>query len=174
MGGIKDKLKRLERAAGVNEPCEVCEAINRHEASVVELMNRLGIVEPKLPPAMFRTFCAWCLRPLTVDLSFFTLSERALFERMATAYPGGTLCLQENKNLWEELEAAFERTAREKYGPHYDEYRKLSEAHAEEMDWIFARRTPAMMYLCRVPGCRCLSPKTEDEWRRNVKTKRAA
>jgi len=108
---------------------------------------------------------------VTVDLCDFNLSERVLYERMRSVYPAGTLCLPENRSLWDELTAAFDRIAREKYGEHYDQYREAQNIFHGELAETSARRAPRTIYLCRVPGCTCAYPKTEDEWRRRVEAR---
>lgn len=168
---LQNRVEKLEWATGINVPCEVCEAISRSEARTLELEARLGIIEPKVPPVPFQTNCGWCLRPVTVDLCDFNLGERVLYERMRAVYPAGTLCLPENKALWDELTAAFDRIAREKYGDHYDQYREVQNVYLNELAEISTRRAPRTIYLCRVPGCSCSHPKTEGEWHRRVQTR---
>lgn len=171
---LQTRVNKLEQAMGIKEPCEVCEAVERSRVRFEELMSHLNIVEPKRTPVPMHFNCAWCRRPVTVDVSDFTVSEQILYERMNTAYNDGTLCLPENKNLWDELAVAFDRVARERYGQYYDEYRKVNSIYLDELSEITRRRAPAGAYLCRVADCVCSYPKTEEEWRANVKRRLAA
>lgn len=167
---VQSRLGKLEEATGINEPCEVCETVGRFTKSAVELLNRIGIVD-RTPSAITSITCAWCLRPITVDVAEYTLSERVLFERLDAAYTNGTFCLPENKTLWDEVTAALDRSARKKYGQHYERYRELEDKCHSEINEIATRRAPLKMYLCRVAGCACEYPKTEAEWRANAKAK---
>jgi len=170
-GNLQSRLGKLELSTGINEPCEVCEAIERSKIRFEELIKRLGIVERKRTPALMKVECKWCLRLVELDLSFCNVSERVLWERMVSAFPAGTLCLPENKTLRDELNAAFERVAREKYGKHYDEYREIDNIYLDELAEISQRRVPRFHYVCRVKDCACSYPKDEAEYLSRTKSR---
>jgi hypothetical protein len=90
---------------------------------------------------------------------------------MRAVYPAGTLCLPENKTLYDELTAAFERVEREVYGEHYETLRETFDIFLDELAEISTRRAPRLKYICRVSGCACTYPKTLDEYNRRLKVR---
>jgi hypothetical protein len=164
---IQTRVEKLEQATGINEPCEICDLIEDYVKRELKMMAelRLPIRESPRPVIMSRT-CPWCLRSADSDRSLFTLSERVLFERRAAAAAQGQLCLPENATLDEEITAAFARVDRELYGPHYEACAGLRERFKAEVERVVARNKPRFHYLCRVEGCTCEYPKTEEEFLR--------
>lgn len=171
----ENRIRKIEEATGINEPCEVCEASNEFARRVQEFLEAHNIKRLETQPSDILTIaCAWCLRPVRVSLIGFTLSERVLYERMDAVYEAGTLCEPGNATLHSELDAAFKRLSQEWYGEHAGEYEQLVEECSQKIDEIAARKAPRKIYLCRVPGCECQYPKTEEEWHRNVQRRLAA
>lgn len=168
---LERRVEKIEQATGINEPCEVCDAIDRCAKRVVELQYQLGIESDKRAPVIKHFRCAWCLRDTVLDVVEYTEEERALVDRIEEGYANGTYCA--DPSLWDELAAAFDRVDREKYGAHYDRFREIYDACNAEIEEVMTRRAPRNLYLCRVPGCSCNSPKTEAEWLRNVRYRAA-
>jgi hypothetical protein len=161
------RVKRLEIQTGINEPCEVCDAVREFGARLDELAEQHG-ARDDTPPVMMTLRCAWCLTPVRYNVAIYAPADRALFERNETAYRDGLYCLPENLDLYEETEAAFRRAARERFAACYDEYERLTAESNARIDDIARRKAPRLMYLCRVPGCQCEAPKTPEEWRAAV------
>jgi hypothetical protein len=61
----------------------------------------------------------------------------------------------------------LEATGRRKYGGHYDTYVAMLDEFSRDLHEI--RVAPKQFYLCRVPGCQCVYPKTEEEAHANIK-----
>ncbi len=164
---LKSRLAKLEYTSGINDPCVVCDAIERHGRRAGELAERLGIASEPKGKAMVLLTCKWCLRGKEYNLYSFTVSERALMEKMELAYESGTLC--EHPTLHDEIEAMFERAFRRNRGAHYEQFQKLEAEWQSEFDRVIIGVVPRFHYLCRVPNCSCDHPKTDEEWERNVR-----
>lgn len=169
---MQTRIKKLEHATGINEPCEVCDLVDDYAKRAVTIRRELGIpVSNPQGRAPWLHTCPWCLRQVDTDIGDFTLSERVLFERRDAAGEQGRVCAPENATLDDEIDAAVERVQRKLYGPHYETGAHLLERFKAEIDRIVERRVPRFHYLCRVEGCACGYPKTEEEFRANVQAK---
>jgi hypothetical protein len=175
MSGLQNRVRKLEDATGINEPCEVCEAAKRFEAKLEDFHKsiRFKRAKPK-PDELVTRACYWCLRPRVESWAGYSENLRALFERLSVAWEQGTLCAPENANLFEELKIACEVHERGLYGEHYDAVKALIDEYIDEMPKIAARTNPRKIYFCRGLDCHCNYPKTEEEWRARMKRRLAA
>jgi hypothetical protein len=168
------RLKRIEEATGVNEPCEVCDHIEASIVQIEELALRLGVPLSEATPPEMAFPCHYCLRVKYIKVGEFSLSERVLFERLHAAYDAGTLCTPENYRLRDEIGAACDGHSRAEWGEHFPALQSLTSEQHENLAQICAHLIPRKIYLCRVSGCGCNHSKTEEEWRTRVSKRRAA
>lgn len=164
MSNLQTRVGKLEQVTGINEPCEICEAVNKYTERIVALRKSLGIALRPVKSVRINVRCGWCCASHSCDVGEYTTTERALWERIKEADQSGTFCLPENRNLFDDLFAAIDRLAREDYGAHYNLYKELSDECNAKIQRVASRNVPRSIYLCRVPGCKCDYPKTEAEW----------
>lgn len=118
---LQNRLERLEQATGINDPCPVCDLRARFEARIKEFELSLGI-KPVRPRPCDLTYspCPCCLRQRETNLSGYSISERALWEKWKAVRRGGLR--YKNEVVKAELLAMCEAVSRRKYGEHYDTY----------------------------------------------------
>lgn len=163
MSGLSARLEKVERAVGIGEPCEACEAREAAWAWTVEHDRAWGI-EPYNTDraACIPSRCYWCGAAEYVSHNF-TPAEAADFATLDGCFWRGDLC--QHKALRASVLASIDRHTAKRYGEHADEVRANSEEYGEALRAIEKAPLP---YLCRVPGCECEYPKTLTEWQKNV------
>lgn len=170
----ENRIRKIEEATGINEPCPVCEHIDDLEPRLLALAARLGVQLPQPFGPKMAFPCYYCPRVKYLEVGEFSVSERVLFERLESAFTEGWLCMPENSTIREEIGMAIERISRAKWGEHHAKVEAVCDEHLEELKQICAHLIPRRIYVCRVPGCGCEYPKTEEEWHRNVQRRLAA
>jgi hypothetical protein len=168
---ITKRLEKLEGATGINDPCAVCDLQARFEARIEEFEKSIGIKSLRPRPCdLTYSPCSWCLRPRETNLSDYSISERALWEKWSAIHRDGLRCA--NAAVKAEVDAMCEATGRRKYGEHYDTYVAMLNEFTRGLHEI--RGVPKQIYLCRVPECQCVYPKTLEQAHANLQKKLTA
>lgn len=88
---VLNRVEKLEQAAGINEPCEVCDAIDALSLHIHELMKLAGLpIEEASTDDPMLSSCAWCLRPVTLNTRRLSI-ERVLMEKLDAAAVDGSM-----------------------------------------------------------------------------------
>jgi hypothetical protein len=78
---LQTRLEKLEQVTGINEPCAMCETVDKFTERMVALQKGLGIVPKPAKPVRINIECGWCLTSRPCDVCDYTLSERTLGAR---------------------------------------------------------------------------------------------
>jgi hypothetical protein len=96
-----------------------------------------------------------------------TEDERAAYKEYFTAQTEGRLCALRASE--DKVDFSTEEAARRIFAKCFVEYKQLCRAMVDEINAIARRVSPRFHYLCRVDGCNCRYPKTDEEWQANQK-----
>lgn len=162
---VISRLEKAERESGINKPCEVCELDKDNARRVHGLTVKYGHTMPEPQPhEIMESQCYWCWRTHTTSLVLMNDAERAAYLRYFAVGDAGLWCAPEHSTLKAEMSAACNNSERRFFGEHFDELKAILEDHRRDLELIAARRLPIIHYLCRVDGCECDYPKTEEDW----------
>ncbi len=164
---LEARLRQLEKATGINEPCPVCEIMEEWGVRIGAECEAAGGTCRDYPFVPFAEFCPYCARERVTNAGAFTEGEREVMRRYDAAFREGTVCALDKAGVDAEIAAMFERRGQEVYGAFYDRWRELREEQERAVDEVARRVAPRYHYLCRVAGCACEYPKTEYQWVEN-------
>jgi hypothetical protein len=151
---LQTRLEKLEDRAGINEPCVICETAAKHAERFAELRVKAGLPLRATPSDEIKGLCYWCLRLHTTDVTGYSLSERALMERVYSAYEEGRMCTPEFERDKADLEAITAEREEVMYGPEIE--RVCADIELEMGEAMYLAGEPKLKYVCQVPGCDCL------------------
>jgi hypothetical protein len=173
----ESRIRKIEEATGINEPCVVCDVLNSELAEFFAWFVEKGLNKPEdTPRDLMPRVCHWCGKTRQQDVTDYSVSERALIERHDGAWFAGRFCAAENKGLHDELLSIYDERSREQLGIYYEAGRAMTNAAIERTRAYIEERHPCPFYhyICTVEGCTCEYPKSEAEWHRNVQRRLAA
>ncbi|MGA9996529.1 MAG: hypothetical protein WBP93_14020 [Pyrinomonadaceae bacterium] len=169
----ENRIRKMEEATGINEPCVVCDVLNSELAEFYAWFADKSLEKLDGPRDLMPRVCHWCGKTRPQDVTHYTVNERALIERHDAAWFAGRLtCAPECKGLHDELLAMYEKHSYIQLGVYYEEGRAMSDAAVERMLAYIEENAPCPFYhyICTVEGCTCEYPKSEKEFQANRET----
>jgi hypothetical protein len=154
---IKQKVERLEQQVGIGGLCIICEAAASIARKFSELRIKAGLTQQASSSEVISNCCYWCFRQKTTDATGYNLSERALMERVYSAYEDGRMHSSEFERDRVELDGIIRERNVSIYG---EAALALDDEMAEVMSAAVGQAgEPKLKYVCRVEGCDCEYPK---------------